>query len=279
MRCFVPLVPILVALRFQGGAGGSPVNAAKLLANFPSQTVKSLSSLVNHVRLTAWGFNARERTVECEGVKLVVPPSDSNDEETVLSVDAIAASWSSYKSPVIDLTLSNATLVISLDEIISRRKLGRTNWHRLKESGFPPVFSGAGGGSCGRTLFGQGTSLLPVPRFRTITCHGDCVIQTSATLLGRTVTAGLPQITVPGEMISSLWLQLVEAHGEESDGLTTEETAKALTSLLLRILLQETEASVRGDDGAVTRAVKEGLANMAKEVRLSSSVLHFLPES
>jgi hypothetical protein len=242
--------PRLPSQQEQSSSSPSPkfsqIDIAQLLKKFPGKTAKALGALTQHVRVSKWGANVIDKTFECQGLRVVIPIEDLNEED-VLSIKSLSANWTSFNQPLlVDLSINEPVIDICLDDITKRSSIGSTNFHRLTASGFPPSFD-------------AGTP----PRFRRVTFQGTCEVRLSATVFGRRVTSGLPKVSIPGERLTALWEDgLAEAKAESLD---VREAINALTKVILNILLGEVEKLAVGEKGAIAAKVQEAVERVITE--------------
>ena len=264
---------------------------ARLLRRFPGETASALRQMARHLRAKRWLVSLAGRTMVVDDFMLVAASNDSdaeNDNDVVrediaLTIQELAVNWTSYKEPVVDCMVNNATVLIHLDEL-ARLKPPSTNWQRLRASPFPPPFveealrrardaplSPVPPSSLLSSLFSP--SPTAAPRFRSFQCLGDVVVECSATILGRRVGAaaggadigsgggGLPNVRIPGAVFTAVWEQaLQEWRDAEGDvcrdpstgkelhrfqGMTPEEFAAALTRVLARVMIERLD-EIRG---------------------------------
>mmetsp|Transcript_15866 Transcript_15866/g.31680 ORF Transcript_15866/g.31680 Transcript_15866/m.31680 type:complete len:308 (+) Transcript_15866:126-1049(+) len=264
------LVLIFGALTMLPSCDGSPrTNAEILLNRFPGRTAGVLSSLAKHLRVDKWSFKLMERIANANRFRIVVP---STPEDVVVVIENVTANWSSYSAPIIDLDITNATIYIGIDEIFRRREIGSTNWHRLRRSGFPPVFPTSATRSVSRFKFPSLSATSP-PKFRNVCCNGNCVVVFSATVMGRQISEGLPRITLPGKSITAMWEKaLGEWRDEQEDrddadkALGVEEAGQALVQVVLGLVLDKVEALAEVDEGAILAAVRSAIEKYIREV-------------
>jgi len=227
---------------------------------------KQLKSLVTHIRLREWGVEFRERGFQCSNLKIVIPNDDQDEieeeEEVALSIDKLSANWTSYRQPIIDVEFSDTKINIKLEEIVKLRK-PRSNWHRLKKSGFPPAFSDS--------KQPKSTPKTGAIRLRQIRCNDVCSVALSMTIFGRSISStdlGLPDISIPGELITDVWTLAVAEYGEGEESVEASDALEALSRIFLKLLLDELEALVIGDRGPLVDAFL-GALKSALETALS----------
>jgi hypothetical protein len=121
---------------------------ARLLRRFPGETADALRSAARHLRAERWVVDAGACSLEVDNFQLVCAENEeegsgvddaagnysssssssssnnnnnNNDsrvrpEDTTLTIEALAANWSSYRCPVVDVLVRNATIHLHLDD-------------------------------------------------------------------------------------------------------------------------------------------------------------------
>ena len=244
-----------------------------LLRRFPGETASALRGMASHLRASYWSVDAGRCMMQVRDFQIVV---DNQNEEQVLCVDALEANWSSYRKPILDVSLTNATISLHIDEVVAFRR-PTTNWQRLRRTPFPPKI-------IEYTLIRPSSSFVSLsslsspwapspprePRFRSLQCHGQVIVEISATVFGHCVRpagingtngSGLPRVILEGSTISALWEHVLtewregrkntDISEDEAEGLTVDEFTSALARIFARLLLENLDDRRRERMGGI----------------------------
>lgn len=258
------LVLVLILL---GGAGARPQGrdfVDKLLSRFPGSFAGKLLAVRRHVRCANMRFGLMDCSLMAENVTVLdaepeeaIEPTDDSNRSVALSVDRIDINWTSFTSPVLDLTVSGPNVTVVFSDLLLRS----TNWHDLRRAGFPPMF-----GECRSSLLfsmpsldrrcfrsmlvalkrvyvlspgSSNSTLLAPPRLRSLLCTGDlCLRFVSAPLGGVDL---MPVLTLSGERLTQV-LRQVLGDWNEGGPLEISDFLVALAHALMGMVLEEIQS-------------------------------------